>query len=761
MGDGAPSRPARLTGAVAAAVAAVVVVAWLLADTGVTAGALARYVGYCAGFVVLPGVLVHRALVGVSRTWFHEIAWGALTGLAVQFVVWLPLSRVGLNTYTPWWAPVAVVGILASGAGRRRVAGRPPERLGWWAWSPAVLAAYAVPWWASRFFDGAWLPPGPSRTNQDHWWHLGLVQELMRAGPPQVPHVAGDQLKYHYFAHADMASASLVTRIDPELVVFRLWPVAAMLLVILAVTVAAEWIARSAAAGHLAAWLACGLTTPRAWWPGHGVSGSGSAIGTNSSTHLLALAMFAGGGAALVAVLRGEFAGRRRYVWLVVVVVAASASKSTVAAVWMMGALAGWAGARLTRHPDRRAWIAPLVVLLGGAVVFPFASSTSGGRITLFGSLRLVGDYAELTGDTTERGADQGWVLDSLMTSRGLAIGVVTAIAFVGGHVVRLAGMVLWRDRAARRDPALWFLTACTLAGWAAYFVLDHSGSSQGYFLSITTPATATTTAWWVTRRLAHDRRHRAAVLAAGAAVGTWAFLANVHVGESVRRMFTVGPVAAVLIPTVTALVAGVAAWLLRATTPGRWVTTGAVPAVAVLALTVVPTLDSIAWNTKELLTESPEPPDPGVATYVSAGEVAGALWLREASGRDDVVVTNVHCRRPVDDLSRCESRAFWVTGLSGRRAVVESWGYTGASHALHLVDGRRYMFHFEPWTERIELSRAVIEDADPGAVATVRERYGADWVFVAERFGRVAPELAELADLVYAADGVSVYRLR
>ena len=740
---------------------------WLLRDAGVAPFDTARYGGYLVLAVVAPGALVHRALGGTARTWFHEAAWGALTGLSVQFVVWLPLSRVGANQYTWLWAVAVFAGLALTRSGRARLGAHPRERIGRWpAWSTVVLAlSVTARVRGSLFVTATPLPPAPSETYQDMWWHLSLVQEVMRPGPPQIPQVAGEALKYHYFAHVDMALSSFVTRIDPAVVAFRLWPVAMILLTVTAVAVAAEWVAGTPRGGQIVAWIACGLTTQSAWWPGTGLTAAGSMMSTRSNTQFLAGAMFIAGVAGLIAVLRGQLRGRQ-LVWLALLLTAGAGTKSTVAAIWLAGSVSGLAGMAVAARFARRAWlvprrwIAPSLVLVAALVVMPFSSVATGGQITVLGSLRLLRTYVDLTGDDSPRGSDQGWILDSLVSWRGVVAAIVALVSLAGGHLIRWGGLVLWRESERRHDPGLWFLTGALAAAWTAFFLLDHSGAGQIFFPAIVTPAGALLTSWWVATRIDAEARPIARVIAAGVLLGVGAFLAHDHVVQLAKRVYSVGAIDVIVLPLALALTVVVAAVSVRRTEAGRWVLTGAVPAVAFLALAVIPTVDTNALAVRDVVTGSVEPIEPSSSSYVAAGEQNAARWLRDTSEPDDVVVTNVHCKRPTDDLAACDSRAYWLTALSGRRVVIESWAYTAESQARHLVGGRSFPYQFEPWTDRIELGQALITDGSAEAARRLQREFGVDWVFVDRRYGEPSERLGGLAELVYDLDGIAIYRL-
>ena len=67
------------------------------------------------------------------------------------------------------------------------------------------------------------LPPATWSYYQDLMYHLALVHEMTRSIPFQVPQLAGDTLRYHYLSDADMAAASMITKIPAATILLRLW----------------------------------------------------------------------------------------------------------------------------------------------------------------------------------------------------------------------------------------------------------------------------------------------------------------------------------------------------------------------------------------------------------------------------------------------------------------------------------------------------------------------------------------------------------
>jgi hypothetical protein len=139
---------------------------------------------------------------------------------------------------------------------------------------------------------------------------------------------------------------------------------------------------------------------------------------------------------------------------------------------------------------------------------------------------------------------------------------------------------------------------------------------------------------------------------------------------------------------------------------------------------------------------------------------MTAAIWLEKHSGSDDVIATNVHCSA-IDSAETCDARAFWVSGLSGRRAVVESWGYTDQAVAQDGVNGLRYNFQPAPDQRVYQLNQRVFQNAQPADVAALRQEFHVRWLFADQRAtGGVSPELGKVATARFSAGPVTIYQL-
>jgi hypothetical protein len=150
--------------------------------------------------------------------------------------------------------------------------------------------------------------------------------------------------------------------------------------------------------------------------------------------------------------------------------------------------------------------------------------------------------------------------------------------------------------------------------------------------------------------------------------------------------------------------------------------------------------------------------------TYVlSAAEMDAAKWISRNTGQFDVVATNAHCFTG-KTKTHCDARSFWVSGLGGRRVLVEGWTYTVAARKAHGRDG--FSYYNQPFADQERLALNDSAFANPTS-ATLEALYGLGvrYLLADERSSTVEwSTLDSLAERVYGnpgSKGVGVYRLR
>ncbi|WP_327042363.1 hypothetical protein OG400_07460 [Micromonospora ureilytica] len=748
---------------------------------------LARFSAYWVLALVLPGTLVHRALRGSRGNLPEDLGYGAATGLLLEIVAWALAAATGQQSLLRWW-PLPVLVAFAAVPGLRRhwrVGERRPLPLAWhWGMGTALLVVLA---WGYTQWRMVPLPPVYGGYYQDVLYHLGLVQELTRAMPFQLPHVAGEALRYHYLSDAHIASGSMITGISPAVVLLRLWLVPVIGTAVLLAAGLARDLSGAVWAGPVAALAAFTGATVTLGSP---VGASGEmplSYASPSQTYVLVPLLLLAG--LIVDVTRGRSLGRAWPLVAVLGLVCAGAKSSAlppvIAGLGLTAVVVWWR----KRQVPRPALMALACLVAAMALGFRLFAGGGAGtlRVQALALLHFIAPYAETlgTGDgiwpsaPLPPGINDGGVLGWL-----LAFAVVTW--WVLAQAPRWVGMSMLVDSGHRADPAVWLLAGTVLAGAASTWVFQHPSISQIYFWMGVIPVGVVLTTWSLAQA-----RAPWPVLVVPAVAGALAGLATAGtvVGFAVPRISRPGtPTTStiegwlrvlglsaaryVLFVAVAAVLAvGVAAlWRRRVPAPVP-VPAASVPAaagrrrVATIALAGVTAAMLgasaavvVGGTVRSVLTE-PVPATGPQPYALTVDEMRAALWLDDNAADDDVVATNVHCR-PVRTTPHCDARAFWVTGLGGHRTVVESWGYTDAVVAAHGVQNLGYARQNFPDEALLAFNDGVFSTPTQADLDRLRTEHGVRWLFADTRAGAVSAELARLAQVRLVAGPVTVYEL-
>lgn len=728
---------------------AVALLALLLA-TGVPPGDVLRYAAYLPAAVLLPGTLLHRALRGSSGCLVEDLGLGGATGLVLLAAGWAVTSVTGLQAWLPVWPLLIVAPFLAVPGLRRhwRIADPRPAPAYWsWALAGAVTLAVLAPAPAWR---GTPLPPAGGSWYQDLYYHLALVRELMRSMPFQVPQVAGDALRYHYLSDADMATAALITRIDPATVLLRLWLPPIIVLTALVTAALARQVTGRWQAGALGGVLAVAGLPLVLGAPIVALGGNAISYPSPSASYQLPLT-----GLLLVIavdVLRGAAIGRAWALVFPLALACAGAKSSGLPPI-----VAGLAAGAIAVAVRRRERLRPALVLLGlvlVAMLVGYRLFAGGGAGTLavrpLAILYSLLPYRQTLGayDPNDGGPPPGVAHAS---AGGLAFVAALLVWWLVMQVGRLAGLGLLAGGRARRDPAVWLLAGVTVAGAGGMWLFWHPSASQVYFWLGVLPVAGVLSVWLLADR-APGRRTVLVGLAAGA---VWALLVPRLGGMPARTVVSWS--LALLVPVLlTAAVAVVAAVILvarRGPAARR-----ALPA-ALLAAVLGASVGGYAHNAAAAVRRTVRAPAAAESPTVSRDEMAAARWLDRHAGADDIIATNVHCL-PSGRPDRCDARAFWVAALTGRRTLVGGWGYSDQALAADGVGGKRYYLQPAPYPARFVLNERVFAEGDPADVNALHGRYRVRWLFADGRVGPVSARLAGTAVPRHAAGPVTIYEL-
>ncbi|MFC5833035.1 hypothetical protein [Nonomuraea insulae] len=664
---------------------------------GVSGRDLAVFAAYLGIGVLLPGLLLWRALTGGGRSLAEDLAAGLTFGYAVEVLAYIPARAAGfpLLALVP---PAAVLCAFAGVPGLRRHWRGPElrERMPvWCAWALAGIVAYLIVW-STMFLYRVPL----AAAYVDMPYHLAMVGEARHHFPLALPFVLGEGLSYHWFVYAEMAATSWVTGIEPVTLLYRLstLPMAAATVVLVAVIgrrLGGRWGAGVAAAGVTYFLFGPVLVD--------GVVFTSRSMFTvwASPTQTFGALLFA----PVVLLLIGP---RVRWVALGVLLLALTGAKATYLPLLLAGLLLVIVVRRV-----RGAWLGAAALTLGCLVfaqVVVFGQGAQGTEFSPFATMRALW------------GTVAGIEMPELASVPLLPLVVLTCV-----HLFCLAcvwGGAAGLGRRALEAPML-LLLGIGAAGIGAVVLLGHPSHSQLYFLEAARPYLSIAAVCGV---LAAPRVPKALVagLVTVGAVAALVVLAPGWSDDPLRRI------------ALPYLVAAAGALLL-------WRRGYALAVVALLTGYAVP------WSVREVAVHvmPDEPPE----LLIPGGAREAGRWLREHSSPDDVVATDLHCRSWLGPV--CDSRHFWVSGFSERRVLVEGWAYAEST----LSRARPFVTSYleVPFADQARLAAndAVFRAPTAENVRHLAQQYGVKWLFTG-----INPKLGKFARLRFQNTTSSIYKL-
>jgi hypothetical protein len=521
--------------------------------------------------------------------------------------------------------------------------------------------------------------------------------------------VVGEDLGYHWFAHAWMAHVTAVSGTDLDLVLLRVMPALMPMTVVVCVMVAGLRLSGGSAGVAL---LASALTMCGSGGNPFALASLSLPLVPESPTLALGVPTLL----ALVLLLGQRWDGELPLAayplvpWLAVI---ATGTKGATSPLVVAG-LALAAGAMLLWNRRRVLMVVIDLLVVAGALVLTMVLVFQGAR----GGLALG----------IEDAADETYafrMLGSLPTQR-LVLTAVALVVLGGLTRAALAFAPLFSSR-LRRDPMAWLLVGAALAGAGATGVFSHPGRSQYYFLMTAIPLAALGSALGaqaVVRAL--GRRRTARLIPVALVGGVLMFLVPTWLLEPVGRgEFT-------LFGRVVAVAAGLA--LLTAACgvllggSGHRVRAGlATVATAGLFVGVVAGLKTLTSD--PFFPEVSRPTSLTRQSAVSQSQIDAARYIRDHSDADDVVMTNRHCTIVREPRDGCDSRRWVVSAFSERQSLVEGWATTPES-TLRAPEGRASLT-VDYW--RPELLRLNDEFIAAPTEASWRRLWdlGVRWVYV------------------------------
>ncbi|WBQ04936.1 hypothetical protein [Kribbella sp. CA-293567] len=721
------TRPGRAMGLASMVSLPVLPLAWFIALQDHAPWMPAAYLGYLLLVIAVPGTLFWRRLTGGTGWFTVDVALGTSFGLAVEALIY-PVVR-----YFDIPLAVLVMPALAMGVYRAFPQSKLPVKpTPWWAMAGVMLAVGVVAAWFVRV--GSQLIPidGPAalRSDTDASRNLALAAELTHHFPPQLPYASGRPLTSHFAVYDHLASAHWITSVELDVLTQRMAPLAFLLLTVLGAAAVGVVLTGRAVAAPIAAGLTVAAGELAAWpWAVDArlFNDSPFSLGqlTNPSQAFSTVLMLP-----LIAVtpmlLRRKPTQTRAHVigMLVaatVLIAAISATKASALPVYAAGLAAAWV--YLTVQA-RRLNLRALVLGVGIAACYAF---------TFFVVLRRSPSGIEFKPGKTFR-----HLMDVMTPLHTTAAVLVIASIVVIGWLMPAVGALLIKRRLPR-DPMVLFLLVGLMASVIAAGLLYDAGQTQVFFVRTGFVYGVLLATWG----LGSLDRKQYYVAAAGLLIGAAAIYWGRYRSEescTTANCFAQPIVVALVIAVIGAGALGLLLRLKRR----MW----AVVAVAVaLGLTVSPTMAS--------LKEFAAPP---LTAYesIAPGGIEGARFIRRNSGPNDLIATNIHCRRA--DADRCFTGSYWIAGYAERRVLVEGWAYNQRVDDSYAGDEKVQGTYWD--LERRRLNDQAFTEPTRELLETLRTRYGVQWLLADERVGTPPDALEKLAPLRFHYGTVRIYQV-
>ncbi|MDQ1642749.1 MAG: hypothetical protein QOJ90_2100 [Actinomycetota bacterium] len=695
-----------------------------------------------------------------------DLALGGATGLALELAAWAIFTSLHAQAFLWIWPLLVVIPFVAVPALRRHWNDRPAvtERSRLTSWLVAGAFLYFTLGLAVGSMRTTGLPPHANLYYEDIYWHLSIAEELTRQVPPEVPQMAGHTLHYHWFSNAHMAASHLVSGVNLPVIMLRLWllPVVAIILgLVVAVARKATGLAWTGAVACIIV-VAPALLMPWRWFHPY----NSAALVEGSPSQVFGLVFLLLACHVLLDLVRGRSV---RWGWVVLFLAAAAApgSKPSVLPV-LLGGLGVVVVFDLFRRQPIRAPIGA-ILLIGASVLISSpltAQSAAGSSLKVFGLLTFEKPWNAFIKVHKLPGTGDGRFIYDAHKPGALALALILVAALLLQYAWVLAGLTLV-GRRTRRDPAVWLLSGCVVAGLAAMLVVDHPGASEVYFAKTVTPLAAILAAWGLAAAFpaittGPSRVRLALGLAAGVAVGAiCAVLSSKSAprptGPSDYPHALLAPFAIMLVVAVVVAVAGAAGFLLRRRLPdGSLRIFGAAAIAALLAVFLVQTPFHTAQSVRAATRGTSAAPKPW---GVTAQEAAATAWLARHASSDDVVATNVHCKFKVTRRN-CDARAFWVSALGAHRVLIEGWAYTEEALQRQGLNGRGFVTQpfYDP--KLFAANEGAFTDPTPAGLAELRDKHGVRWLFADRAAGPVSPRLEQVARLRFSNADVKIFEL-
>lgn len=734
-------------------VLAVVLAIWIV--SGVSAGDIAKFVGYEIGFVLLPGGALLWALRGRRHRLLVTIALGWPLGQTLEILAFSATAAFGARGLFALYPIVVIIpcALVISGQADVRphdTGGEPmSNRL---MWTAAAALSIGVVYLALAFLPQV---PLPSTSHSVSYYvdfpdFIGLIAEVRNHWPATSPGLSGYPLHYEWFVFDHMAAINQVTGISIPTIAFRLDIFPTILVLGCQLFVLGSFLGRSAWTGALAIVVtfllgALDLTADL---------NQASPFFDQFNFHLWASWTFPFGLMFFMALLyliaerlhTASWRGRAALgSWAVIalIMVGASGAKATVLPVVItgVGLYALYEFISLRAVP-----FTALATLVLGAVVFAvtflivYGTGVPGTTIEPFVAFSRA---VPMT------------VASNISSHAAHSITVPIAyVASLAGFMLPLAGMLyLVRPRHRSAIRGLRFCICLFAAGVVIANVVHQVGFSELYFLDSAYPAAVIVAAEglrlaWMDLGIAIPMSVRTAVFALAGWIGVVIIVVVVttptlaHPAGLLIRYALLA-----ILSVIFVVVCGMALRTRRESVSGV-IALGLIPLLAASALTspiqLAATVDRVLTGKPITVTQ----PDPQTARGLTPGLVVALNWLRENTPVNTIFAVSNHWINP----GETDGRYYYYSAFAERQVFVEP--YTPDDYGL---DNPPLTPGFEAFLRRVMLNDEVFDHADIAALRILTEQYLVRFLLIDRVHHNADPALLQLGRIVFSDQDATI----
>jgi hypothetical protein len=756
---------------------------WLI--SGVPVGDIARFLAFEALYVLLPGCLLYLLLYPGSSSppsRLQVLAIGWPLGYALEIGAFALTAALHVRAgfaFLPLLAAATTLPCLAykhhrAHSGATRWSGvlrgglQGISRQGGESLLAAGAIAIALVLLAFRFFATYPLPEHASSVFYflDNVEYVSLAAEALHHWPITEPFLAGHPFRYYTGVFIHVAAIKQVMGVPIAIAIFRLVPAMAVLVAALQFWCLGGLLGPSRWAGPITVALlivvenmklyptdtkvfGVALFSEFTWSPTYGF-GIIFLLGLLILFRSQFLGMGATGSSAALAPARSMSSGVvGPLAVLGILVLGGSVVKTTAVATFVVGLGLFWLWRLLTARLDRLLSYCLIVSLACFAFMYHLLLSGAGGPAMAETELAPL-NFLKYTVFGSALAAHPGLV----------PLVGVTVVIFLW-KLLPVAGAIwpLWRRDAL--SPYVGLALAVFAVGFVVYVLVGSTNDNETYFIwygyiaviPFVTPSLMAS--WSELPRDAQRAIVRActAVLVVGLAIaGATQILSTngVLAGErSASRYLWYG----CTLILVGGMVALVGLGLERRLAPGTLSRRARATVCVLLLLGMLGCAQSIVlavpqtWST--LLDRQMVPRDSPSHPGMTATLYRGLVWVREHTGRCDILAVNSHDVRTAGTTAgRIDSEYFYYSAFTERQVLLESW--------IATPEGQHGK---QPYPALYALNSAATLRVDPTAVRALARR-GVSYILIDKTHGGRVREPVSVSRLVFSDSALDVYHL-